>query len=347
MLATTELQEIREQLELSQNPLFFFDNDADGLCSYIILRRAINRGKGVAIKSFPDLNETYLRKIEELNPDSIFILDKPQVSKGFIDELEKRGIPVTWIDHHEVQVEEELLEKVSYYNSFPTSEPVTYICQKIFDKKEDLWIAMIGCTSDVYTPDFAEKFEEEHPELFNSKISAFDALNSTEIGKFARMLNFGLMDTTTNILNMMRYLISANGPYDLLEENHKTKSFHKRYSDLLRELEKLMKKAEEQINTKDKILFFTYGGQTSMSSEVSNRLYYEHRDKLIVVIYKRENKANISLRGKNVKNILAKTLTKIEGSKGGGHEEACGAMIPLERLEDFKKIFQEESEKIS
>ena len=55
MLNKKELDEIKENLEMSQNPLFFFDNDVDGLCSFLILRRSIGRGRGVAIKSFPDL----------------------------------------------------------------------------------------------------------------------------------------------------------------------------------------------------------------------------------------------------------------------------------------------------
>ena len=65
MLSKKQIEEIRDSLEKSQNPLFFFDNDVDGFCSFIILQKAIGRGKGVAIKSFPDLDKTYLRKVEE------------------------------------------------------------------------------------------------------------------------------------------------------------------------------------------------------------------------------------------------------------------------------------------
>ena len=85
MLTQEQLNQIRENLEASQNPLFFFDNDVDGLMSFLILRRAIGRGKGVAIKSFPDLKEQYVKKVEELNPDAVFILDKAELSKEFAD----------------------------------------------------------------------------------------------------------------------------------------------------------------------------------------------------------------------------------------------------------------------
>ena len=86
MLEDKELKEIKKLLETSQNPLFFYDNDSDGLCSYLLLARALDRGKGVVIRSYPGLNEGYLRKVEELNPDLIVILDKPVVDKEFIEK---------------------------------------------------------------------------------------------------------------------------------------------------------------------------------------------------------------------------------------------------------------------
>ena len=48
MLSEKQMQELKEHLDRAQNPLFFFDNDADGLCSFLLLARYIGRGKGVA-----------------------------------------------------------------------------------------------------------------------------------------------------------------------------------------------------------------------------------------------------------------------------------------------------------
>ena len=77
----------------------------------MILRRGIGRGRGIAIKSFPDLKEQYFKKVEELNPDAVFILDKAEVSREFIEAVEERGVPITWIDHHESQTPKELIVK--------------------------------------------------------------------------------------------------------------------------------------------------------------------------------------------------------------------------------------------
>jgi len=340
MLHLTQLQEIREQLEASQNPLFFFDNDVDGLCSFLILRRALDRGKGIAIKSFPDLKEQYLHKVEELNPDAVFILDKAEVSKEFIEGVDEKGIPITWIDHHETKTDKELIEKTSYYNSLPTAEPTTYIAQKIFDRQEDQWLAMIGCIGDVYMPDFAGEFEKSSPELFNSKLSAFEALHSTEIGKIVRMLNFGMMDSITNVVNLIKYLFKANGPYDLLEENQYTKQFHKRYAQLNEFYKKQVIRAREGANDSD-LIFYSYAGNTSMSAEVSNRLFYENPDKTTVVAFHRPEKVNVSIRGKRALEITKEAIKDIEGATGGGHVVATGAMIPVDDFDKFKEKVEE------
>ncbi len=338
MLNKDELQELRGFLENSQNPLFLFDNDADGLCSFAILKRALGRGRGVPIKSYPDLSAQYIRRVNEFNPDSVFILDKAEVSKEFIDEVTQRNIPIVWIDHHLSQTTQELKDRTNYYNTYPSAEPVTFSAQKIFNRQEDLFLALIGCISDVYMPNFGKKFSKNYPELFNYELSAFDALHASEIGKFARMLNFGLMNTTTNVVRLMRYLEEINGPYDLLEENNKTREFHKRYQELNAELIKLTEKARKIVDKNSKVIWFSYEGRTSMSAVLSNQLYYENKDKIIFVAYRRPDKINLSIRGEGALKITNMITENIEGATGGGHEEATGAMIPAISFDKLKTL---------
>ncbi len=328
---------MREQLEASQNPLFFYDNDCDGLCSFLILRKALDRGRGVVIKSFPDLKAQYTRKVDELNPDAIIILDKAELSEEFANHAEEKGIPIIWIDHHKSKTPQEIIDKTSYYTSYPSSEPTSYIAQKIFNRPQEIWLSIIGCIGDVYMPSFAKQFSEENPELLPSSIDAFAALQTTTIGKIARKLNFGLMDTTTNILQLIKYLFKATGPYDILEENPSTKQFHKRSNQLEEFLQKQIQKAESHFNPDSSTLFFIYSGNTSMSSEISNRLAFNHKDKLIIVAFLRPEKANISIRGKNALEITRAATKDILGATGGGHEEATGAMVPITDFEKFKE----------
>src|SRR3989344_9231832 len=100
MLNAKQAEEIKEHLEKAQNPVFYYDNDADGLCSFLILRRALGRGKGVVIRSYPGLDKGYARKAEELGADYVFVLDKPELTREFVEEINKMGLPLVWIEHH-------------------------------------------------------------------------------------------------------------------------------------------------------------------------------------------------------------------------------------------------------
>jgi len=337
MLTEKQIKEIREHLERAQNPLFFFDNDNDGLCSFLLLRRSIDRGRGVAIRSFPDLNASYYRKVDELKPDYIFILDKPVVSDGFLEKAREDNIPVVWIDHHQTEIKK--IEGVNYYNPFlndGSNEPVAYLSYKITEKKDDIWLATIGCVSDACVPDFYDEFMEKYPELGKKKPkSAFDLLYNSEIGRIARILDFSLKDSTTNVVNMMRFMMRAKGPLDILEENSKTRHILNRYNEINLKYQGLMDKARMQIG--EKMVYFQYGGSLSLSANLANQLSYENSGKVIVVVYLNGDIANISLRGPgDVRELTLKAIEGIEGASGGGHKNATGAKMSVSELQRFK-----------
>jgi len=342
MLTNKQIEEIREHLNRAQNPLFFFDNDNDGLMSFLLLRRYLDRGRGVSIKSFPDLNANYYRKVKELNPDYIFILDKPIVSSAFIEKAGEDNIPVVWIDHHKVEVPNS--ENIHYYNPLlngSDNEPVAYLSYKIAAKKEDIWLAVIGCVSDSYIPDFYEEFLEKYPELGkkNPK-SAFDVLYNSEIGHIARVLDFSLKDTTTNVVNMIRFMIRAKNPIDILEENSKTKQILKRYDEINSKYQVLINKARSQVE--EKLVYFQYSGVFSLSAHVANQLSYEYPDRVIVVVYLSGDVANISLRGPcDVRELTLKAIEGIDGASGGGHTNATGAKMNVSDLPMFKERIEE------
>jgi len=341
MLTEKQINEIKEHLEKAQNPVFFFDNDPDGLCSYLLLSRWIGRGKGVAVKSFPDLNEGYFRKVDELDADYIFILDKPIVSRGFFEKIEQKNIPAVWIDHHEVP--ESIPDFINYYNPMKSgsgNEPTTYLCYKITQKTDDMWIALIGSISDKFVPEFYIDFKIKYPDLAINSKDAFDIFYKSQIGRIARIFSFALKDRTTNVVNMMKFLLKVKSPYEVLDENSKTYTMHNRFKQINIRYQKLLEKARTN-KSNEKILFFQYGGDLSISSDLSNQLNYEFPKKIIVVVYVTGVKANISVRGKNVREFILKAIEDLEDATGGGHEDAVGARIRVDDLEKFKERLNE------
>jgi len=340
MLTKKQVNEIKEHLDKAQNPLFFFDNDNDGLCSFLLLQRYIGRGKGFPVKTAPELTKDYFRKVRELEPDYIFILDQPEVSKEFFDEVEKINLPIVWIDHHEID-KEKIPNFVNYYNPIfnkkKSNEPVTALCYQIANKKEDMWLGVIGCISDKFVPEFYSEFRKEFKDLAIDSEDAFEIYYNSQIGEIATMLGFGLMDRTTNVINMLKFLMKAKGPYDVLEENTKTHSIHIKYNELYEKYNKLIKKAKEEIKDSGKLFFFKYGGDTSMNADVANRLMYLFPKKVIAVVRLKEVMASFSIRGKNIRDKVVKIIEGLEGATGGGHEDAVGAQMKLEDVDKFEK----------
>lgn len=345
MLKPEQLAEIREHLENAKNPVFFFDNDPDGLCSFLLLQRYIGRGRGVAIKSLPDMDTAYFKRVEEFKADYIFVLDKPMINPGFIEAAEKANIPLVHIDHHNVPK----TNIKYYYNTFYESgknEPVSYLCYKIANKKEDAWIAAIGCITDSYLPEFIEDMKKQYPELIDAAYkNAFDILYTTKFGEICQIISFGLRDKTSNVVSMMKFLMKAGSPTDLTEENPKTKSFLKRFKEINEKYQKIVKSARE--NVSGELLWFTYAGDLSINQYVANELFYRYPHKVIVLAYTKSSIVNLSLRWeKDIRTATVNAIAQIEGATGGGHEHATGARVSKDKLDFFKEKLLEEIEKI-
>ena len=345
MLTEKEIKEIREHLENAKNPVFFFDNDPDGLCSFLILQRAIGKGRGVAIKSFPGLDKNYYKRVEEFNADYIFVLDKPLIDQEFIDLAEANNVPLVHIDHHNVPKS----NVKYYYNTFYSSgdnESVAYLCYQVTKRKEDMWLALIGCITDSYLPNFTEEYRLENSEMIDIKYkTAPDILYNTRLGRASMIISFAMKDKTSNVVSLMRFLMKANGASDILEESTKTKVFIDRFNYMNEKYQKLIKKAEESV--RGEVLFFTYSGDLSISQYTANELFYKHPDKVVVVSYSQGGKANVSLRWKkDIRTATINAIKDIDGATGGGHEHSAGAKIPFGALEIFKVNLMREIDKI-
>jgi single-stranded DNA-specific DHH superfamily exonuclease len=341
MLTEKQVEEIREHLDRAQNPVFFFDNDVDGLCSFLILQRSSEKGKGVAIKSFPDLSVENFRKVQELGSDYIFVLDKPLISKEFFEEANRHNVPIVWIDHHDIKTF--VPEEVNYYNSFLNklgNSATTSLCYQVSRKKEDLWLATIGSISDRFMPEFYSEFKDKYPDLAIDAEDAFDVNYKSKVGKIVRILSFALKDRTTNVVSMIRFLMKVKSPYEVLEESKGNQTMHERFNEINSKYQKLIEKAE-RIENSEKLLFFKYSGDLSISSDVANELNFKFPDRIIVVAFISGMKVNISARGKNVRKIILESIKDLKNSTGGGHKDAVGAKVMVNDLEDFKKRVEE------
>lgn len=336
MLSEKEIFEIREFLQGASSPLFYFDNDQDGCSSYLLLRRFIGKGAGVPVKTSP-LGMDYYRRIEEFNPDVVFILDQPTVSRDFFEKLESDGVMVVWIDHHETNLEE-IPAFVHYYNPLYSEVreniPVTALCYEISGRKEDLWLAVVGCIADRYMPRFYSEFLEKYPDLGIDSEDPFKVFYNSSIGKISRMIGTGLKDRTTNVVKMIRFLSSVKTPYEVLEEKRDNSTMHKRFNDIDFKFKKLIEKAKSGFDNSN-VLIFRYSGETSMSADIANKLSYLFPDKNIVVAYIKGVRVNLSMRGKGIKEKAISAIKDLPHATCGGHDDAVGAQLDENQLDEF------------
>jgi len=340
-----DYQEIRELLNSSENPLFLYDDDADGLCSYILLRRYLERGDGVIIKASPELNINFIDFTRNFTPDKIFVLDKPLISQEFVDWA---NVPVIWIDHHPPIK----LKGVKHFNPLlknpDTYMPTAHICYNI--TKQNLWIAMVGTISDFSLP--KEEFEElyrQYPDLLIQASNPGKIMYGTEFGKLIRIFNFVIKGKASNVKKTAELLFKIKSPYELLnQETEVAKIIYKKYEKVNRHYQELYKEAEKS-HDKNLLLFEYPSDKYSFSTDLATELGYRNPEKVVIIARKVDNEKTrsyrISLRSQkhDLPSVIKKALNGLDGY-GGGHKKAAGASVAINDFPEFikriKKLIQ-------
>jgi len=333
-LTLKEAKEIRKLLDSSKNPLFFFDDDPDGLCSFLLLYRYAKKGHGVVVKSLPELREQFVRKVEDYNPDVIFVLDKPKVSQEFIDQANRK---IVWIDHHEPQER----KGVMYFNPRLRKEanvPTSYLCHQIVES--DLWIAAVGVVADwVYKKDIYDAFSRQYPELLPPGITDPQAgLFETPLGEIVRLFSFILKGDTRVAMGCVKILTRVGDIRELVEQKTpQAKYLTKRFKEVNREYQSLLKSGCAAAKKQDPLLLFSYTDDTiSLTSDLSNELLHRFPEKTIIVCREKSGEMKCSLRSAalHLPPLVQQSLAGLEGY-GGGHEHACGAVVKTHNFDEF------------
>lgn len=330
-LTDEQYKEIRTELESTHKPLIFFDDDADGVAAFLLVYRFCKEGKGVVIKTTPNITEAFLRKVEEYQPDKILVLDIAEMEQEFID---KAKTPVVWIDHHEPVKR----SSVKYFNprisNIKDNLPTSVICYEAI--KQDLWIAAIGAIGDWFIPKFLEEIIKEYPDLIKKSDNAGELLHKTKIGILAKVFSFITKGKSEDVMKCLKVLTRIESPYEILnQETSKGKFIYKRFEFINKKYEALLERAKRA--AKKDYLVFIYENANSFTGDLSNELLYLFPKKHIIVGRIRNGELKLSLRSsKAILPAMREALKSINGF-GGGHENACGAVI---KEEDFKRFME-------
>ncbi len=342
-----ELTEIKAALDASARPLFFFDDDCDGVTSFVQLYRYKKDGRGVPVKASPVLEEKYVRKVEEYEPDLIIIMDKPVVEEEFFDKVQT---PIIWLDHHKPH-DVSKWKNVSYYNPRIHDDkdnlPTTYWAYKLVGGP--LWLATVGAVADWHLPDYLDAFKEEYGDLLPPAYNKVEDLlfnEESKVGKLARIISFNLKGTVGDTMKSVLVLTRIETPYEILgQTTPRGKYLFKKYQRLADKYDALLLRAKEEFNENDPILLFTYeDDQMSLTSDLSNELLYLYPEHLIMIARKHNGEYKYSLRSAGkyaIPPMLEKALEGVEGY-GGGHTYACGGCVKERDNEKFVEAIRAE-----
>ena len=351
-LSKLQIQQLRDHLDNCKRPLFFFDDDQDGLCSFLQLYRYKKEGKGIIVKTTPKLGTFFVGKVQEYDPDKVFILDLAVVEQDFLDEMK---VPVIWIDHHGPFER----SNVKYFNprisNWEDNHPTSYMCHQIVESESKasdaehrmyLWIATVGCVADWFIPSFINEFKKEFADLIENPYKVpGDVIYNSKLGHLIRIFSFILKGKTNDVMKCIKILTRIESPYEILnQETAQGKFIYKRYEQVNKLYEPLLddvlKTAEK---TEDKLVIFTYkDDRSSFTSDLSNEAIYRFPDKVILIGREKNDEMKCSLRSsKTILPILIeKALIGLEGY-GGGHEHACGLNIKTADFDEFLRRFKE------
>ncbi len=338
MITDTEIKEIRKILKKSINPIYLFDDDPDGLCSFLILRNYTQEGKGIAIKG--KLDEDFAERLKYMGGDLIVIVDVPVLDQEFVDQV---SLPILYIDHHEPL---NLEGNIHYYNPRKENDEdnrsTSYWAYQI--TKKDLWLAMIGVVSDWSIPDFTDKFNKKYPGLLPKDIKdPGEAIFDTELGKLIRIFGFTLKGKNDVRKSCLRILTRIESPNEILkQETPQGKYIYRHYEKMNKHYEALSKEA---LSTEEngKVLIFTYPSiQHSFTGILANELKYHHPDKVVLIGRVKDDAVIMSIRSDQkieLPPIIEKSLKGLNG-RGGGHRYACGGWVHNDDFSKFIKRFK-------
>ncbi len=341
MLTDAQIQEIRGFLEKSKNPLFLFDDDPDGLTSYLLLKKHYKKGNGVCVKSSPNSEVVYSAANKKHNPDLVVILDKPVISQEILDGF---SVPVVWIDHHQV-IER---DGVNYYNSMagdsPDNRPTSYWAYRVVEDNE--WVALVGIIGDWNVPEkrIVDKFE--YPKLLGDAKTPPELMFDTEYGKMIKVFSFVMKGNNDSMNKCIEALEEIEDPMEILEQKSENgRLVFEKYEKLNKEYEILLEDALSQ--DEEEVYVYTYVEQkNSFTGNLSNEMLHKLKSEVIIIGREKSGDVRLSIRskGKPILPILKKALEEVEGY-GGGHAMACGASVKMHDFPRFVNIIKKEYKK--
>jgi len=314
--------------------------DVDGLSSAILISSVFKK-VSVVLVDYANLVNKLEKLIKNLLPMSkgynrIFICDLGLNKKNqnkFISSLGKMislGYKVTYIDHHDLEEDAKKEIKKTGVNLIHSTEECTSVqVYKRFKKKlssNASFFAAAGALTDYL----------DNKPIASSLISRYDRqflmLESTAMSYMisSNQNNEDYLYNIVNVLSTMKFPHEIDGGFVEAEK------YAKKISNAINSL-------SSEIKIKNNLALVQNNLDLASSTVVNFVLGVSEKKVAMVYKYKEEKEIFIiSIRGSKDCNVhLGRTVNDIAselGGSGGGHNKACGAVIPKDSFNMFVEL---------
>jgi RecJ-like exonuclease len=313
--------------------------DVDGISSAALIKSAF-KTKSVVLVDYANII-TSLQKFAESSSmenriDKLFICDLGLSKKNeqkfteIVGKIISKGSKVTYIDHHDLSRETALtLKKIGVVLVHSIDECTSVLIYNKFKKKlkpSAAFFAAAGALTD---------YMENKP-IASSIVSRFDKqFLMLEATVLSYIISSSQHDNEfllkiVDTLSGMKYPHEIEGGF----------SIAKKYAQKVSEA---AKKIEESIVKTDNLAYVQ--GDLELSASTIVNFVLGSSEKPVAMVYKLKDDINsyvISIRGsKNCNLHLGRAVNDIAsdvGGSGGGHDRACGAVIPKNKLHEFIQL---------
>ena len=310
--------------------------DVDGISAAALIKAAF-KIKCVLLVDYsnliPSLEKLATSNGAQQRTERVFLCDlglSKRNEQKFVDILGtiiSNGSKVTYIDHHELRPEiATALRKMGVMLVHTVDECTSVQIYSKFKKKlktQAAFFAAAGALTD---------YMENRP-IASSIVSRFDRqflmLEATALSYMisANQHNNEFLSKIVDSLADMKYPHEIEGGFSIVEKQ-------------AQKISNAIKKIEESIIKIDNLAYMQSNLDLSANMVVNSVLGIS--DRAVAMVYKLKDDVNcyiISVRGsKDCKVHLGRLINDIAsemGGSGGGHDKACGAVIPKEKLEEF------------
>ncbi|MEE3213567.1 MAG: DHHA1 domain-containing protein [Thermoproteota archaeon] len=304
--------------------------DTDGISSAALIKQAF--GGDTVLVDYPGMMDELESLRNDVKLKKLFICDlglNKQTSNGFVElltELRKKRISVTYIDHHDIDTKViTKLKKIKVKLIHDTSECTSVLVYNTFKKKlseHSTFIAVCGAITDYM----------EHKPIASKLLQIYDR-------------QFALVNATVLTYNIvghqkdLDYLIYLVDELSESKFPHQIPNTYEQAQVQVGKLADIMSKVRTSMKVSKNLAYMEVldsgaSGAVNFVLGFSGKnvgiAYKERVDKGIYAISVRGSPSCKTHLGRLVSSVSSKL-----GGSGGGHDKACGAVIPKDKIKKF------------